>query len=267
MKLKGFFKEMLRRIFSINAAVSYTGPFASWCEASNNASGYDTDEIFNKVSKSAYMVEKGLAKYERDGVLFHERDYDRELLAYIIAAIPSKGQVINVLDYGGGLGSTFYKNKDFFSDNCISCEWNVIEQKRFVEFGKKNLECENLKFCYSLKDVMFKKKFDFILFGSSIQYIQDNMEILTECMSLGAKYICLNKTPIGIGSIIVERVKEPIYNAQYPMEIFEEDTLLKVFETNGYVLIDKWLSRNACPVYIRNKLVANYLDLIFKKYE
>jgi len=82
------------------------GNFKTWEEAKSKTTGYDSALILETVRDSMYKVKEGLAVYERDSVLFDAIQYSWPLLTgLMMAAAKGKGK-INVLDFGGSLGST-----------------------------------------------------------------------------------------------------------------------------------------------------------------
>ena len=43
---------------------------------------------------------------------------------------------LNVLDFGGSFGTTYYQNRKFLK-HIKKVEWNIIEQKKIVQIAKK----------------------------------------------------------------------------------------------------------------------------------
>lgn len=52
---------------------------------------------------------------------------------------------LKVCDFGGSLESTYYQNKKFL-DKITDVSWGVVEQRHFVDAGKKDFEDDRLKF-------------------------------------------------------------------------------------------------------------------------
>ncbi len=89
------------------------GNFRSWEHAEKKCTGYDSEIIFNKVKDAARQVKNGDAAFERDSVLFHEPDYSKTLAKAIKLILSAKNaKKINVLDFGGSLGSTYFQNRE-----------------------------------------------------------------------------------------------------------------------------------------------------------
>lgn len=127
-----------------------------YCSRHNHKTGYAANEIIDKVADAIQKVRNGYAEYERDSVLFYEKDYNYPFLSALFLAFNGiKGEhPIQVVDFGGSLGSTFFQNRSLFSTIGRHVVWNVIEQKSFVERGSK--EVPEVSFYYTAKDFLEK---------------------------------------------------------------------------------------------------------------
>lgn len=217
------------------------GDYSSWAEAQKKAcEGYDSDEILSKVRDALLKVKNGEAVYERDSVLFDEIEYSWALLASLMwVAARSEGK-LRVLDFGGSLGSTYYQNRRFLSAlNLV--EWNIVEQERFVECGKKHFEDDILKFFLTANEAMRERPSQILLLGSTLQYIEHPFELLDSCLSLSFKYILFDRTPFVVGKkrdiISLQKVPSFIYKASYPSWIFYDKKLIKHIEEKGFSMV------------------------------
>ena len=118
----------------IKSGVSFSGSFGTWEEAEKNSIGYDSDVIFEKTRNALLKVKSGEATHERDSVLFDEIQYSWPLLAGLMWVAARNGGVLNVMDFGGSFGSTYFQNKAFL--RCLpSVRWNIVEQPKHVQAG------------------------------------------------------------------------------------------------------------------------------------
>lgn len=217
--------------------VTFGGLYSTWEEAEKQCSGYDAEEIFNKVKSAALAVRDGKALFERDGYLFYQKHINFQILAILLSIYMKNGK-LDVLDFGGSLGSMYFQHKDVLEKLNDNLNWTVVEQKHFVEFGKKELSDNFLKFEYCMSDV---KECNCIIFGSVLQYIKNYLPILEEALKRGCKYIIIDKTPVSSAEwISVEQVHEPIYEASYAMRILKKDELLHIFNKYGYKMVENW---------------------------
>lgn len=210
--------------------------------------GYDADSIFKKVTDAALTVNKGEACFERDGYLFYEEEFDLELLsAFYMVALYEKD--LKVLDFGGSFASTYIQNKRKIDNMKCNVAWNIIEQEHFVDFGRKNLESNNIRYYKSLNEV---NGYNIVLFSGALQYIENYLDILNNIFASGVKYIITDRIPISDENrICVEYVHEPIYEAAYPVYVYREDDFIDMFERAGYRLESEWI-KNRNYAYIAN---------------
>ena len=222
------------------------GNYQTWEEAKKKTTGYNHNEILNKVYKSSYKVKAGQSKYERDGVLFEEIQYSWPLIAGImLAAVKYKGE-INVIDFGGSLGSTYFQNKKFI-DHLSDIRWCIVEQEHFVRIGKQNFEDERLKFYSSIDNCIIENSINILILSSVIEYLEDPFLFLTTIIpQLKVDYIIIDRTPFtdDTDRITVQTVPNKIYKASYPCHIFNQKKFCTFFSSMGYTLLEEFESIN-----------------------
>ena len=214
------FRNFLTQILSKHLAcdLSYTGNYNSWQEAQSASGGYDAALILDRVRDSLLKVKDGKAAYERDSVLFDEVQYSWPLLTGLLWAASRNGNRLNLVDFGGSLGSSYYQNRTFLA-HLPELRWSIIEQHNFVQCGKKDFETEQLKFYFTLDDCMAERHPDTLLLCSVLPYLEQPYELLQEAMDRGFDTIIIDRTPVlltGDDRITVQHVPPSIYQASYP---------------------------------------------------
>ncbi len=213
----------------------FFGDYKSWQEALNNTTSYEAEEILNKVKGSLIKVRDGQAIYERDSVIFNEKEYSYPLLAGLLSAANENEGVLNLIDYGGSLGSTYFQNREFLKASVKIIKWNVIEQRHFVECGKKEFENAELKFYYSIDKCLEENKANVILFSGFLQYLEKPMDFLIDILKYNIKFIIIDRTVFintdnNSNILTVQKVDPKIYKASYPAWFFNKSKLLKILE-------------------------------------
>jgi putative methyltransferase (TIGR04325 family) len=104
----------------MNDEIHFSGDYASWAEAANLAMGYDQKDILEKVLSATLAVKTGKAVAQRDGVILEKIPYNFPLIATLLSAALDNGNRLNVLDYGGSLGSSYFDSRDFIKPIPIS---------------------------------------------------------------------------------------------------------------------------------------------------
>lgn len=258
-------KKLYDKICAARALVKYEGVFDDWESALGKCTGYDANEIFEKVMASAIAVRDGKACYERDSVLFYETKYNYPLVLHICGIAKEYANQINIIDWGGSLGSAYFQNRKLLQVFNITYKWTVIEQEHFVAFGKNNLCDQHLGFEYNLQMVRNIEKYNCIIFGSVLQYINFSDELLEQVVKLMIPYIIIERTPLGDKDYyLVERVKEPIYEASYPLHVLNREKLYTFLSKHGYTLIDEWETDYDSPIKIKADIIK-YRSYVFKR--
>lgn len=222
-------KDIINLILKRNTQLK--GNFLSWKDAYKNSSGYDDKIIFKKAKESLNAIINDKAKFERDTVLFHEEDPDRELIS-IIKKLYKKNNII-ICDFGGSFASSYFQNIKYLDKKKI--EWNVVEQKKIVKYAKEKIKVKNLNFYYNISNIL-KKKIDLIIFSSVIQYLEEPYPIIRKFMKKKIKNIIISRTPFSTKSemIKIQYVPKHIYKSSYPVRIFNKIYFLNFMKSNGY---------------------------------
>lgn len=209
----------------------FIGDYASWEEARQASGGYDSDVILAKVRDALLKVRDGEAIYERDSVLFDSVQYSWPLLAALLWVASNNGNCLNLIDFGGSLGSTYYQNITFLRHLDV-LRWSIVDQEQFVECGRRYFENDHLKFYCSIDECRADRNPPAILFSSVIQYLEKPYDLLADVVSKGFPYIIFDRTTLlahGADRLTVQTVPPYIYPASYPAWFFNREKFLSVF--------------------------------------
>lgn len=257
----GSIRVRCKRVFSriwnkYHALVFYSGNYSNWDEVAQKCRGYDDEAIFEKVKRAALEVVAGRACYEQDSWLFYTRKYNYPLISYINYFFLLNGHLQKrIVDWGGSLGSTYYQNREFWNRQQINYQWIVVEQPHFVEFGKEKISDSFLSFMH-INEIEVNNN-DIVLMSSVLQYIPDYKDVLKQILDMQPLGVILERTPVGKRErIVMEKIKEPIYNADYPARLLCEDDLVSYIEKFGYELLDDWKSQVDSDIELDRKSVV-----------
>lgn len=246
-----WFKEMIERIAppvlirvlkSKFGSYGFSGNYSTWNEAKASSNGYDSENILNKVKGSLLKVKNGEAVYERDSVLFDEIEYSWPLLTALLWIASRSENKLNVVDFGGSLGSSYFQNR-LFLNHLNEFKWNIIEQKHFVECGKEYFKDEHLNFYFDINECKKEQNSNAILFLSVIQYIEDPYVLLKKVLNYGFQYIVFDRTTFlekGESRITIQRVSSKINEASYPLWLFNENEFVNFFAQQNYEVVSRF---------------------------
>lgn len=225
----------------------YEGGFAHWENVASQCTGYDGAHILAKVLDASLMVKRGEAAFERDSVAFKEIEYSWFVLAGLMwSALQNHGN-LNVLDFGGSLGSAYFQNK-FFLHGLKHFRWNIIEQQHYVEAGQKFIKDEKLKFYKTIEECLSENKPTVVLMSSVLQYIETPFFVIDQLKQLKSCYLVIDRTPFydcDEDRLVKQVVPASIYNASYPMWIFSEKKFRQLMGVNWHIVATQLCSEGS----------------------
>jgi len=227
-EFKGFLKEWLPpaliRLLRRRRGLLWVGDYATWEEAKRLSTGYDLPVILERVKEAALKVKRGEAVYQRDGMLFEEIHYSWPLLAGLLWVAAQKQGTLEVLDFGGSLGSTYFQNR-LFLQRLAHLRWNIVEQQHFVEAGKQFIEDETLKFYDDIDQCLAERAPAVLVLSSVIQFLEKPYEFMRRLCDYGFEFLILDRTSFHAGGgerLTILKVPGEIYPASYPCWLLQK---------------------------------------------
>jgi putative methyltransferase (TIGR04325 family) len=224
-------RRVLRGI-SPNGAVSYSGSFASWADARQHSDGYDVAAIVERVKQAQLKVVRGEAAYERDSVPFEKIEHSYPLLVGLLRAALHNGGVLNVVDIGGALGSTYFQCRGLLA-GASSLRWNVVEQPAFVDCGVQHFQSEQLRFFRDLQPCLAAEPVGVAILSGVLPYVEDPHSMLREVAEARLPHVILDRTPLWEADdrLTVQSVPASIYGfrVSYPAWILNRGRVLGHF--------------------------------------
>lgn len=223
--------------------LSFYGRPGNWSEARTQSAGYEAAEILERVGEASRAVEAGRALFERDGVLFHEPDPPFAVLMALFRAAAFNGGSLDVIDFGGSLGSTYRLCRPYLA-GLASVQWRVVEQAAFAERGQRDFTTAALSFASSLDALPAASPgiARLILAANVLQYIEDPLAALVSFASNGARHLVLDRLPMSeeVGDrLCIQRVPRHVAVASsYPMWIFGREPMLERLATDWHVVCE-----------------------------
>lgn len=212
----------------ITAEVGYHGNYTSWEEALKNSTGFDNPAILKKVRESALLVKEGKAVFERDSVLFDKIQYTWPVIA-CLQHIAIASSNLCVLDFGGSLGTTYFQSRRFLQQ--VPLKWFVVEQPHYVDCGIKEFADDQLRFAYSIEEVITREKINCLLVSGTLQCLEKPVQWIESILHFDNILIDRTSFIEGEERLMIETVPEQIYRASFPCWFFNEDEFIKHFTT------------------------------------
>lgn len=232
--LPNFFIRNFNSIFKRNIRI--VGSFDNWHKAILSSGTYNNKEIFINSKKSFLRVINKEVNFERDSVTFDTEKLNKPLISLLEKIRKNKKKnFLNILDFGGSFGSTYFQNKKILYDK-TKYQWDIIEQKKIIDFANKTIKIENLNFYKSLDHYIKNIKPDVVLFSSVLHYLEFPFKIIEKLFKKKIEYFIILKTPFtkNDNQIRIQVNPRYIYKANYPIRIFNEKLFKNFFKIQKY---------------------------------
>lgn len=216
-----------------------SGDYHSWDNSLAASTGYNSEIILEKTKAALLKVKNGEAAYERDSVIFDKIEYTWPVLAGLTWVATQYEGKLNVLDFGGSLGSTYFQNHIFLS-SLPEVRWNIIEQSGYVTVGQQWFEDKHLRFYTDIEDCLSDTKPNAVLLSSVLQYLEHPYTLLEQIQGLPCDYIIIDRTPFWNGlsdRLCVQTVPPSIYPASYPSWIFSRQRFYSHLDGNWQTIV------------------------------
>jgi len=267
--LKDFLPPLIIKLYKKHRTkFGWFGNYSTWASAQSFSIGYDSNIILEKVKTNLLKVKNGEAIYERDSVIFDHIEYSWPLLTSLLWISSQNSNRLNLIDFGGSLGSSYFQNR-FFLKHLKSLKWNIIEQSNFVDCGKMHFENETLNFFYDIKTALIDNNPNCLLFSSTLQYIENPYELLDGLLNNNLEYIVFDLTSFLIKDepdrITIQKIPPSIYRASYPCWFFNKNKFIEYFAQHGYKCVVEFDCNLGSEILIGNKICGKYKGFIMQK--
>jgi len=232
-------------LYGEDEEIHFEGDFSTWEAAAAQCTGYDAENILVRVLDATLKVKRGVAVFERDSVLFDEIEYSWPVLAGLLWTAARNSGRLNVLDFGGALGSSYFQNRKFLHA-LPEVRWNIVEQAHWVKAGQAYVQDEHLRFYETIEECVEKGSPNVIVLSGVLQCLPDPYRRLSELLAVQASTVIIDRTPyLNHGNeerITIQHVPESIYLASYPCRFFVERRLRDSVTAWGYRLVEEFES-------------------------
>jgi putative methyltransferase (TIGR04325 family) len=212
---------------------TWSGNYASWKEAESDCVGYDNESILQQVRAAVRKVVNGEAAFERDGIAFEKLEYSEHIRSILESAFLQKKAPLNVLDFGGSLGSLYFQYRKLLTGKIGT--WNIVEQSHFVQCGRSEFEDDKLKFYFTIEEVLQKERPDVLILSSVICYLDNPHHWMEKFRSAAIPHVIIDRTAFIQGAedrLTVQQVPDSIYKASYPAWFLNEEKFLRTWITD-----------------------------------
>lgn len=225
----------LRKILPVGRGrIRFRGDYRNWESALLASNGYAAGNILETTRLAMQKIKRGEATYERDSVIFEKPQTPFPLICGLLrSATHSNGQ-LNVLDFGGALGSSYFQCRAFLN-GIANLRWNVVEQPAHVACGRAEFSDEYLRFYTTVQECLLSEKPNVLLLSSVLQYLKEPYKFLINILEYHIPYVVIDRTAfldLDRDRLTVQEVPTEIYSASYPAWFLSKKRFLACFEKN-----------------------------------
>lgn len=202
------------------------GDYPDWPTAIAAAAASGGGARLDRVVTAARASRDGKAAWDRDGVTFPEPEVHERLLdALRQAANTNDGQLV-VLDFGGGLGSTWRQHRHALRD--FTVDWRIVELPAVVAVGRREFATAGLSFFDSLSDAMAAGTVRLALLSSVLQYLEHPAALLSTLAATRIDDLVIDRValnPDGREKLVVQHTPPALGGGASPCWHFARETL------------------------------------------
>lgn len=224
--------------------IRFEGDFDTWEEANSHSTGYDAEEILAKVLASTLKVKRGEAAFERDSIVFEEIEYVWPVVAGLMWAAALNEGKLNVIDFGGALGSSYFQNRNLLK-SMKDVRWNVVEQSHYVDAGCKYIANDQLRFYKSIEECLSENQPNVVLMSSVLEYLEDPKKILNTLLNHPVDILIIDRSPFVSSDkdkITCQIVSSSIFEATLPCRLLSLPQLELLLLEKGMIRHAKYSS-------------------------
>ena len=169
----------------------WQGVYQSFSEVECDQDVFGGSVWIDKVLKKARAL---MVATQSNGSITKAATTSDYALPFVAAMATKRGQTLRILDFGGGLGTSYIPLLSMLGDH-EHLEFVVVENKTLCELGTEFFKADNkIAFCDSIPKT---QPFHVVHAGSSLQYVDDWRGAIREFTDTGAKYLIFADLPAG----------------------------------------------------------------------
>lgn len=218
----------------------FRGEYLTWPDARAASQGYDDQAVLARVVAATRQATAGNGVWDRDGMVFRTAEVNVPLLSALRKIAAEEHGQLDVVDFGGAIGSTWRQHRSALSD-IPSVFWRVVEQSHYVAAGREFAN-EVLSFFPTLDAALAGGAVSTILLSSVLPYIEHPLALLEEVARSEVRHIIIDRTSFAVDGrerIVVQYVPKELGGGSYPCWLFNRDSLLRPL-AGRYRLVGEW---------------------------
>lgn len=207
------------------------GLFSSFGEVPAAGDGFDGQVwIDNSLKKIGLVRDNARANAPLPPI----SNYREVILPLVVSMLHRSQDMVRVLDYGGGVGLTYYQTVHALPSS-QGLEYHIVEKETVCSAGREFFKGETPAPLFTTH--IPKLQFDIIHFSSVLQYIEDWQSFLEHMCAINPKYLIL--VDVWAGNIPTFATSSIYYESRIPIWLLNIHELIDTLQEHGYSLTYK----------------------------
>jgi putative methyltransferase (TIGR04325 family) len=224
----------------------WEGVYASFAEAQGDHGIFEQSVWLDKVKDRARLALAASRSNDAIAPVAETRDYALPVVAALAAR---SGATLRVLDFGGGLASSFIPLVKMLPAG-QTLEFVIVENEAICRAGRDLLRSDSrVRFRSDIPDV--GERFDIVHCGSSIHYVDNWSGLLARLVALKPEYLLFADLPAADNRTLV--TAQRFHGSRIPVRFWNLNEFIVQVESAGYRLLLKaryrgsFLDEHAAP--------------------
>ncbi len=210
----------------------WDGVYSSFAEARGDSGVFEQDIWLDKVTGRARALLSLSEGPDSIAPIAETREY---FLPVIAAMAARPGETLRVLDFGGGLASSYIPLAGMLPAN-QELKFVIVENESVCKAGREMFADDaRAEFCAEIPDA--SEKFDIVHCGSSLHYVDDWKAVLARLCAFKPNYFVLADLPAADNKTFV--TAQLYHGARIPVRFWNLGEFIAQVESLDYHLVFK----------------------------
>lgn len=158
--------------------------------------------------------------------------------AYVLALAGRKTDSVSILDWGGGVGFSYFLSKAILPD--VAFDYHCKDVAAVVSYGREVLPEAH----FYDDDSCFARRYDLVVASSSLQYSEHWAQVLDRLAQATTRYLYVARLPVVLRSpsfVVLQRAARYGLGTEYLSWALNRDELLRAAARSGLELVREFL--------------------------
>lgn len=229
----------------------WEGIYRSFQETGGDENAFNSEIWVRKIAKQAEESLQAMRQADTVPTVALSRDY---ILPVVAALVDTNDGKVCILDFGGGLGTSYLSTLAAIPDS-KNVEFHIVERESVCSLGGELFEeYPLLQFHVGLPSL--DGAVDIVHAGSSLHYVEDWKSILASLVDYSPRYLIFSDIPAGDIKTFV--TTQNFYGRKIPVWFWNIDEFISTVEEDGFRLVYRCRYLSMSPLVQQSMMMLNF---------